>query len=96
MERETWYVLEDDTPGDPRDVRMDANGVLRHKNGKAVAIGRYGPRSRGVDVKPRPFAGKGDHDDNGKTGGAAKPADDKETAQEKPKRTYRTRESKAE
>lgn len=58
MTQETWYVLEDDSAGDPRDVKRDDKGVLRHKNGKAVALGKYGPRSRGVDpdemVKTKP------------------------------------------
>lgn len=51
--RETWYVLEDDTVADPKDVAPDESGVLRHKDGQAVAMGPYGPRSRGVDVEAR-------------------------------------------
>lgn len=58
--RETWYVLEDGSNADPREVAPDKSGVLRHKNGVAVAIGGHGnPRSTGVDVEaerksPRP------------------------------------------
>jgi len=48
--RETWYILEDGTPADPKEVGPDQHGVLRHKNGVAVAIGPHGPRSTGVDV----------------------------------------------
>ena len=51
MIRETWYVLEDGSHGDPRLVKPDDNGVLRHESGVAVAIGGHGnPRSIGVDV----------------------------------------------
>ena len=46
---ETWYVMEDDTVGNPLDIAPDKDGVLRHKDGRAVAMGAYGPRSRGVD-----------------------------------------------
>lgn len=52
-ERETWYVLEDGTIADPREVERDAAGVLRHRDGVAVAIGAYGPRSRSVAVDPK-------------------------------------------
>ena len=49
--RDTWYVLEDGTSADPRQVAFDDKGMLRDKSGKAVAIGAHGnPRSRGVDV----------------------------------------------
>lgn len=46
--RETWYVLEGGAVADPRDVAPDAAGVLRHKNGVAVAVGRYGVLSRSM------------------------------------------------
>lgn len=49
--RETWYVLEDGTPADPNEVAPDKKGVLRHKDGAAVAIGPHGPLSTGVDVE---------------------------------------------
>lgn len=47
--RETWYVMEDGTSGDPREIAPGADGVLRHKDGRAVAYKPHGPRSRGVD-----------------------------------------------
>lgn len=50
MARETWYILDDGTSGNPAECTNDDAGVLRHKDGKAVAIGPYGHRSRGVDV----------------------------------------------
>lgn len=49
--QDTWYVLEDGSSADPRQVAPDDKGVLRHSNGMAVAIGAHGNhRSRGVDV----------------------------------------------
>lgn len=49
--RETWYVLEDGSSANPNEVAPDERGVLRHKDGMAVAIGAHGNhRSRGVDV----------------------------------------------
>lgn len=48
--RETWYVLDDDSVADPKEVAPDESGALRHRDGRAVAIGPYGPRSRGVDL----------------------------------------------
>lgn len=48
--QETWYVLEDGSSADPKDVAPDAAGVLRHKSGMAVAMRSPGvPSSRGVD-----------------------------------------------
>ena len=47
---ETWYVLETGEVGDPRDVAPDSSGVLRHKDGRAVAYSQYGPRSSSVDA----------------------------------------------
>lgn len=49
--RETWYVLEDGTAADPKEVKPDDKGVLRHSNGMAVAVGPHGPKSTGVDVE---------------------------------------------
>lgn len=57
MPRETWYILEDGSVGDPRDVSCEASGRLVHKSGVAVAVGPHGPRSRGVnteEVAPKP------------------------------------------
>lgn len=67
--RATWYVLEDGSVVDPNDVAPDETGVLRHKDGVAVAMRGQVPCSRGVHLEDLP----------------AKPA----------KRTYKTRESKA-
>lgn len=49
--RETWYVLENGEPADPKEVKPDAKGVLRHSSGVAVAVGPHGPKSTGVDVE---------------------------------------------
>lgn len=48
--RETWYVMEDGSCGDPREIAPDTAGILRHNDGRAVAYAPHGPRSRGVDV----------------------------------------------
>ncbi len=73
--RETWYVMEDGTVGDPREIREHADGVLRHEDGRAVAYASHGPRSRGVDVesvrsKPAPARDPLDHDGDGRKGGS--------------------------
>ena len=47
---ETWYILVGGDVADPIDVAHDANGVLRHKDGRAVDYRPHGPRSRMVDV----------------------------------------------
>lgn len=75
---ETWYILDDGTPGDPAEVGHDATGALRHASGKAVAMGPHGPRSRGMS------------DDEIAAARAAPKADDREM---KPKRggRYETR-----
>ena len=45
----TWYVLADGTQADPNDVAPGEDGVLRHKNGMAVATHEDGtPLSVGV------------------------------------------------
>lgn len=49
MGTETWYVTEDGSVADPREVSPDAGGVLRHKDGRAVAYAPHGPRSRSID-----------------------------------------------
>lgn len=46
----TWYILVDGDVADPLDVTADANGVLRHKDGRAVDYRPHGPRSRMVDA----------------------------------------------
>lgn len=49
---ETWYILEDGAVGDPVKIAPDDGGVLRHEDGRAVAYGPHGPRSRGgVDAE---------------------------------------------
>lgn len=48
---ETWYVMEDGSLGDPRDIRRDEKGRLRHADGRAVAYAPHGPRSRSVDAQ---------------------------------------------
>ncbi|HMR51202.1 MAG TPA: hypothetical protein PKA33_01640 [Amaricoccus sp.] len=45
---ETWYILEDGSPGDPAAIGTGADGKLRHRDGRAVAYGPHGPKSRGM------------------------------------------------
>lgn len=92
--KETWYVMEDGTPGDPREIRPDSEGVLRHKDGRAVAYAPHGPRSRSVD----PSAMRAKAPSRDMTADDDKPAsDDREM---KPTtnsgKGYRTRGTKAE
>lgn len=47
----TWYVLEDGSVGDPSLISPDEKGVLRHRDGRAVAYAPHGPRSRMVDAE---------------------------------------------
>lgn len=49
MSAETWYVMEDGSCGDPREVAVGRDGKLRHKDGRAVAYAPHGPRSRSID-----------------------------------------------
>jgi len=49
--RETWYVLEDGTPGDPAMIVTNDDGSLAHQDGRRVAYGPHGPRSSGVDAE---------------------------------------------
>lgn len=114
--KDTWYVMTDGSVGDPAEISPDKDGVLTHKDGRKVAYAPHGPRSRSVDTtsapKRKPFGGKGDHDGDGRPGGAKRPvepvaeADDisspaeslseaRDMTAEKPKRGYKTRESKA-
>lgn len=98
-ERETWYVLEDGSCADPREVVRDAEGRLHHRDGRAVAYAPHGPRSRSVDPEamraatpqpaPEPAA---------RTVVAAEPDPPVADRQMKPAtgvRTYRTRAGKA-
>lgn len=50
MNFETCYVMEDGSIAHPRDVKPDAQGVLRHADGRAVAMRGDVPRSRSVDI----------------------------------------------
>lgn len=45
---DTFYVLEDGSKADPNDVAVDKAGVLRHKDGMAVAMRGNVPRTSGV------------------------------------------------
>lgn len=47
--RETWYVLEDGSPGDPAMIGHGPDDLLVHADGRRVAYGPHGPRSIGVD-----------------------------------------------
>lgn len=58
MTRETWYILEDGSFGDPREISPGADGRLRHKDGRLVAEGPHGPKSSGVDVEAVRASGK--------------------------------------
>lgn len=55
---ETWYVMEDGSVGDPREIGPDKDGLLRHKDGRAVKYASYGPVSRG-GVDPEAERGRG-------------------------------------
>lgn len=83
MTPETWYVLVDGSAGDPRVIRPGADGVLRHMDGRAVEYRAHGPRSRGVDAD----------EERAKALVAAESAMAMKPAE--PKRSYSTRESKA-
>jgi hypothetical protein len=96
---ETWYVLENGESGDPREVAPDKGGVLRHSNGMAVAIGPYGPRSRGVDAdseRAKAAAAVEKVEREAKAERAPIAAEEaKDMKSEPPKRAYKTREAKA-
>lgn len=59
--RETWYVLEDGSAADPREVAPDDAGVLRHTSGAAVAMKGQVASSRGVDPEEERAKAR-DHD----------------------------------
>ena len=73
---ETWYVMENGSCGDPREVKPNKDGVLHHKDGRAVAYAPHGPRTRSVD--PEEEGSKV----NKKT---------RELTSEEPKKKYKTR-----
>lgn len=91
---ETWYVLDDGSAGDPRDVAPGKDGMLVHKDGRKVAYRPDGitPRSRSIDVSaermkaaPEPKA----------EASKAKATEARDLKADKPKGGYTTRESKA-
>jgi hypothetical protein len=82
--RETWYILEDGTPADPAHVAPDESGRLVHKNGMAVAVGPYGPRSTGVDPDEERAKAEAVADPEPGTVKA-------EAVAERPRRPYKTR-----
>ena len=85
--RATWYVLEDGSVADPSEVSMNDDGRLAHKSGLVAMLSHDCPRSRGVEVDESGkllFGGKGDHNDDGTTGGAKQPETVKEPEPEKP------------
>ncbi|KRA42103.1 hypothetical protein [Devosia sp. Root635] len=88
MATETWYVMEDGSMGDPRDVSSGDDGILRHEDGRVVAYAPHGPRSRAVEVdthrKRTPPA----------TANATPPAKPKDMQAEKPRQGYKTRQTK--
>jgi hypothetical protein len=49
MTRATWYVLEDGSVADPKEVAPYKDGRLRHTSGRYVAMRGDVPSSRGVD-----------------------------------------------
>lgn len=93
---ETWYILEDGSLGDPHEIAPDDSGVLRHRDGRAVAYGPHGPRSRGCVDAPAERKKASDAAE----AAAAKAAQTSSAAKDlkpdqQPKRGYKTRESKA-
>lgn len=81
---DTWFVMEDGSVADPRDVAPGKDGRLRHKDGRAVAYAPHGPRSRSVDpekerAKPKLKARE------------AEPATDRQMKAEDGKGAYKTR-----
>lgn len=102
---ETWYILEDGSSGDPRDIAAGDDGKLVHHDGRRVSYAAHGPRSRSVDpeaerakVTPpekQPFGGKGDHDGDGKAGGSIAAASIKDMKPEASRGAYKTRETRS-
>lgn len=103
---ETWFVLEDDSVGDPRDIAPGKDGMLRHKDGRAVAYAAHGPRTRGgIDPqserarakapKAKPPVRDPDGDEPSDKTPSAAATKTRDLKAEEPKRGYKTRESKA-
>jgi hypothetical protein len=47
---ETWYVMADGSYGDPAEIGTNDDGTLMHRDGRAVAYGPHGPKSRGMSA----------------------------------------------
>lgn len=96
---ETWFVCEDGSVANPREVSEGKDGKLKHKDGRVVAMRPDGvtPHSRSVDAdnpEAGPKKGKKPKDDK-----KEKEADPPKTAEMQPEtssRGYKTRETKAE
>lgn len=101
----TCYVLEDGSVAHPREVKRDASGILRHSDGRAVAMRGDVPRTRSVEPQAqlaRP-AQQPDEQQTEESDEASEQAGDqsddvstKDLRPSRPRRGYRTRESKAE
>lgn len=81
---ETWYVLDDGSAADPREVAPDKAGVLRHKDGRAVAYAPHGPRSRSLDPEA----------ERAKTKPKAAPTEGRDMRPADDRRPYITRDAK--
>lgn len=108
---ETWYIMEDGSAGDPAEISYGKDGKLAHKDGRKVAYRPDGetPRSRGVDAdaerakkaapKVKPVEPKAEEppvvDPDGNLPSEEATTETRDLTAEKPKRGYRTRESKA-
>jgi hypothetical protein len=99
--RETWYMLENGTVADPREVKTREDGRMVHASGALVAVRNGVPHSYGVDpdeerAKTRAALAKAEKEAAAKAASAeaAKPRAAKEVTAEKPQ-TYKTRETKA-
>lgn len=92
MGTETWYVMEDGSVADPQEISPDKAGVLKHKDGRAVAYAPHGPRSRSVDPdeeRKTPKAKPKTGDDKAKAKEPAK--SDRQMKADSAVATYKTR-----
>jgi hypothetical protein len=92
---ETWYVLADGGLADPRDVVRDADGALRHRDGRPVALAPHGPRTRSVDPAAERAPSPAPAPAEAPAAVAATP-EARAVEAEGPRRRYRTREAQAE
>ena len=81
--RETWYILEDGSAADPALIRTGDDGILAHEDGRKVAYGPHGPRSRSVDLEMENAMA------------VPTPRSTRELIAQKPTRVYKTRSGKA-